>query len=100
MFSVIYSFEVKPDCVETFITAWKKMTVLLYTREGSMGSRLHKVNNTKYVAYAQWPDKETWSKEKVNLPKSAIEYHRAMSESCIEIKTDYAMEMVEDLIQK
>ena len=45
MFSVIYSFDVKTDSVETFIAAWKKMTVLLYTREGSLGSRLHKVTD-------------------------------------------------------
>lgn len=98
MFSVIYSFDVKPDCVVPFITAWKKMTVLLYTREGSLGSRLHKVSETKYIAYAQWPDRETWQKEKPNLPKSANEYQRIMSESCKSIKTEYAMEMVEDLL--
>jgi len=100
MFSVIYSFDVKPECTEAFIIAWKKMTVLLYTREGSLGSRLHKVNETKYIAYAQWPDRETWAKEKLNLPKSANEYHKTMSESCTSIKTEHAMEMVEDLLQK
>ena len=100
MFSVIYSFEVKPDCIEPFIAAWKKMPVLLYTREGSLGSRLHKVNETKYVAYAQWPDRESWAKEKTNLPKSANEYNRVMSESCLDIKTEYAMEMVEDMFPK
>lgn len=99
MFSVIYSFEVKPDSIIPFVTAWKKMTVLLYTREGSLGSRLHKVDETKYIAYAQWPDKETWAKQKVNLPKSANEYHRIMNECCTSIKTEYAMEMVEDLLK-
>jgi hypothetical protein len=99
MFSVIYSFDVKPDCTEQFITAWKKMTILLYTRESSLGSRLHKMNEKKYIAYALWPDKETWLKEKTNLPKSANEYHRLMDESCVSIKTEYAMEVVEDLLK-
>ena len=99
MYSVIYSFEVKPNCTDDFIAAWKKMTVLLYTREGSLGSRLHKVNETKYIAYAQWPDRESWAKEKTNLPKSANEYHRIMSECCTSIETEYAMEMVEDLLK-
>jgi hypothetical protein len=99
MFSIIYSFNIKPDCEEEFITAWKKMTILLYTRENSLGSRLHRVDKTKFVAYAQWPDKETWAKEKVNLPKSALEYQRIMSETCTEIKTEYAMEVVEDLLK-
>ena len=99
MFSVIYSFDVKPDSIETFINAWKKMTVMLYTREGSLGSRLHKSTDTHYIAYAQWPDRETWAKEKVNLPKSANEYQRIMSESCNSIKTEYAMELVEDLMK-
>jgi hypothetical protein len=99
MFSVIYSFDVKPDSIEPFINAWKKMTVMLYTREGSLGSRLHKVSDTQYIAYAQWPDRETWAKEKTNLPKSANEYQRIMSESCNSIKTEYAMELVEDLMK-
>ena len=99
MFSVIYSFDVKTDSVETFISAWKKMTVLLYTREGSLGSRLHKVSDNQYIAYAQWPDRETWAKEKTNLPKSANEYQRIMSECCNSIKTEYAMELVEDLLK-
>jgi heme-degrading monooxygenase HmoA len=99
MFSVIYSFDVKTDSVETFIAAWKKMTVLLYTREGSLGSRLHKVSDNQYIAYAQWPDRETWAKEKTNLPKSANEYQRIMSECCNSIKTEYAMELVEDLLK-
>lgn len=100
MFSIVYSFDVKPECSVEFITAWKKMTVLLYTREGSLGSRLHKVSDSKYVAYAQWPDKESWQKEKVNLPKSAKEYQRTMSDCCSSIKTEYAMEIVEDLLAK
>ena len=99
MFSIIYSFDVKPDSIENFISAWKKMTVLLYTREGSLGARLHRVSVTKYIAYAQWPDQETWAKEKVNLPKSANEYQRIMSESCNKINTEYSMELIEDLLK-
>ena len=71
MFTVIYSFKVKPNQVEKFIHGWEGLTKLIYEFERSLGSRLHKVGELDYIAYAQWPSKETFDNAGSNLPESA-----------------------------
>jgi heme-degrading monooxygenase HmoA len=53
MFTVIYSFQVKPGQVHKFEKAWKDLTLLISEYEGSLGSRLHKQSELSYIAYAQ-----------------------------------------------
>ncbi len=47
MFAVIYQFNVKENRESEFIGAWKQLTQLIYDYEGSLGSRLHKLNDIK-----------------------------------------------------
>ena len=58
MFTVIYSFQVKPKQDKIFIKAWSDLTKLILEYEGSLGSRLHLESDGKYIAYAQWPSKK------------------------------------------
>ena len=62
MFCVIYEFEARSGCEEAFETSWYQITQSIYRIYGALGSRLHKQQNGKYFAYAQWPDEATWQK--------------------------------------
>ncbi len=99
-FTVVYSFKIIEAKAKDFIKAWTELTKLIYEFEGSYGSRLHKVGNTLYIGYAQWPDKNTWEKSGDKLPAAANEFRRLMRESCSEIKTEYEMDVVCDLLQE
>ena len=76
------------------------MTLLIHEYEGSLGSRLHKMEEGKYLAYAQWPDKKTWDHSGSNLPESADEVKQKMRETCEEIKTVYGADIIDDLLKE
>ena len=98
MFIVIYSFNVKENSEQEFIEAWKALTLLIRKHEGSLGSRLHKKDSINYIAYAQWPDKRTWQNSGTNLPAHATLHRNTMKNACTEIKTEYELDVVEDLL--
>jgi len=82
MFTVIYSFNVNPERVDLFINAWKEYTTIIYENAGSLGSRLHKQSEFTYIAYAQWPDKQTWERAGDKLPSNANNIGVTMKHSC------------------
>lgn len=98
-FSVIYSFKVIEGKENDFIKVWSDLTNLIYEFEGSYGSRLHKSNNQTFIAYAQWPDKETWENSGEKLPEIANDLRKKMKECCSEIKTEHELNIVEDLLK-
>ena len=95
----MYDFNVKPGKVEAFTEAWRTLTQLIYTYEGSLGSRLHRGSEYHYIAYALWPDRDTWANSGSNLPESAEEVRKQLREACKEIKTLHEITVVDDLIQ-
>ncbi len=97
-FTVIYSFKLIEGKENPFIEAWTALTKLIYQYEGSYGSRLHKIDPHHFIGYAQWPDKATWKNSGDNLPESAAEMRKQMRESCSEIKTEFEMVEVVDLL--
>lgn len=97
MFVVIYSFHVKKDCDASFRAAWQSLTQLIYEYEGSLGSRLHDPLEGKYLAYAQWPDEETWEKSGENLPKSADKFRAEMRKACLKIEVLDKLNVANDL---
>ena len=99
MFSVIYKFEVKPNRKDSFEKSWKDLTQLIYSYSGSLGSRLHKKDECNYIAYAQWPNKETWENSSEKLPEKSNEISKLMKESCVSIETLFELELIEDLIK-
>ena len=99
MFSIIYKFKIKPDRKDSFEKSWKDLTHLIYDYSASLGSRLHKKDNCNYIAYAQWPNKETWENSSNKLPKKSKEISKLMIESCNSIETLYELELIEDLLE-
>lgn len=100
MFAVIYSFEVKQGCDNTFIEGWEGMTKLIYKYCDSLGSRLHKESEGKYIAYAYWPSEEIWQNSSAKLPAGADKYRNQMRESCISSETIHKLNTVTDLLAK
>ena len=98
MFSVIYSFQIKEGQSEVFERAWAGMTELIKQYEGGLGSRLHKKGDLDYIAYAQWPDKETWQNAGGNMPETSQELRAAMRASCEKIETLFELDVVNDLL--
>jgi hypothetical protein len=43
-----------------FRLAWRRGTEHIGRIYGGLGSRLHRETDGRFVAYAQWPDEQTW----------------------------------------
>ncbi len=99
MFVVIYSFKTLPDKESEFVHSWKELTKLIYQFENSFGSRLHKKEEGHYIAYAQWPDRETWANSGNNLPKIAARFRNQMKDACSEMITQHELELMSDLLR-
>ncbi|MBX9689099.1 MAG: antibiotic biosynthesis monooxygenase [Candidatus Obscuribacterales bacterium] len=99
MFAVIYRFKVKAERHEQFVSAWKQRTEEIKANLGGLGSRLHRAREGSFLAYAQWPDRETWLKAQAGeQPQS--EPSRLLRESCLEIETLFELELLADLLEK
>ncbi|APX98863.1 antibiotic biosynthesis monooxygenase [Lacinutrix venerupis] len=100
MYIVLYSFDIKPNQEDNFLKAWKALTKLIVKHEGGLGSRLHLEKPLKYIAYAQWPDKETFTNAGNKLPKEADKFRNIMRESCEKFEILNKLKVVEDLLLK
>lgn len=54
-FCVLYRMRVHPDREARYIAAWSRLTSLIRSQRGGLGSRLHKGADGIWYAYAQWP---------------------------------------------
>ncbi|RMG67785.1 MAG: antibiotic biosynthesis monooxygenase [Bacteroidetes bacterium] len=99
MFAVIYAFHVQPGQAGAFEIAWRELTMLIYQYEGSLGSRLHRQDEATYIAYAQWPDRQTWAQSGDKLPPEAKEASARMRAACTQIETLYELDSIDDLLQ-
>jgi catechol 2,3-dioxygenase-like lactoylglutathione lyase family enzyme len=59
-FAVIYRWRLEPNLVDDFCLAWEEMTHLIRAYRGGLGSRLHRLADGSYLAYAQWPSRRAW----------------------------------------
>ena len=100
MFAVVYSFKVKPTKTREFELAWRNLTELIYKHEGSLGSRLHKIDDNEYIAYANWPNGERWENSGNNLPSEADGHRQLMRAACESIRTVYEMDTIDDFLKQ
>jgi len=56
---VLYRWRLHPGSEASFIEAWSRVTELLRSHAGSLGSRLHRGNDGIWYGYAQWPNDQT-----------------------------------------
>ena len=98
-YSVVYSFKLKNGKENEFIENWKFGTRLIYEYEGSLGSRLHKIESNMFMAYALWPDKKTFDEATNKIPSELENKRIANFKNCVdEFKVIFKSEVVSDLI--
>lgn len=54
-FVVLYRWRLHPGREADFIRAWSRVSALLRSERGSLGSRLHRGTDGLWYSYAQWP---------------------------------------------
>lgn len=100
MFVAVYEFQIKEGAETSFREAWLEVTKAIYEHCGSFGSRLHTSDKPNIlVGYAQWPDRETWQKDR---PVIDEKYHRArkqMLDCLVQSKTVYELEVSDDYLR-
>lgn len=62
MFVAVYWWKVKPGKDEQFRAAWRTGTEKITAKFGSLGSRLHREADGRFVGYAEWPDEAAWQR--------------------------------------
>jgi heme-degrading monooxygenase HmoA len=59
MLAVIYRWRLKTGMEQQFVDGWTRVTKAIRHSCGSYGSRLHRVSDGTWLAYARWPDDAT-----------------------------------------
>ena len=103
MFVVMFEFVVKTGYEEQFLSAWPKTTQGIFLFKGSLGSRLHRHKNDTFIAYAQWPDEETYRQAAKIEMSAAYEQQRQLMRESLNLestKTLYEMEVEIDYLHR
>ncbi len=103
MYIVMFEFVVKPGKTEAFLAAWPKVTQGIYLFKGSLGSRLHKSDEGKWIAYAQWPSKQVYEQAASITMSKDYEAQRAAMHDALNLegtKTLYQMDVKVDYLQR
>jgi len=82
-FVVIYRWRLRAGCEARFVRAWEGLTWAIRRERGGLGSRLHRSEDGRLVAYAQWPDEATWRRAR-ELPSPDPAASAEMSECVLE----------------
>ncbi len=61
-FIVLYRWRLRPGTEAVFAAAWSRVSELLKSERGSLGSRLHRGSDGLWYSYAQWPTAESRTK--------------------------------------
>ncbi len=78
-FVVLYRWRLHPGSESSFIEAWSRVSELLRSERGSLGSRLHSASDGLWYSYAQWPSaqarQDAFALGPVDVPAAeAMEY--------------------------
>jgi heme-degrading monooxygenase HmoA len=96
-FTVLYRWRLRPGAEADFVKSWTRLSELLRSERGSLGSRLHRGPDDVWYSYAQWPSAEARKKAFAQDPvdASATELMRA---SIAETLPEIALSPVVDLL--
>jgi hypothetical protein len=102
MYAVIYRWQVVAGLEAQFEAGWRRGTERIAAEFGGWGSRLHKQAEGVYIAYAQWPDEETWQRAMDSRMRHSNEEARKMYRDAIvpgTFETIAQGEVVADLLE-
>jgi len=91
IFTVLYRWRLHEGAEASFIDAWSRISGLLLTQRGSLGSRLHRGPDGLWYSYAQWPSAEARELAFSGVPVDAAALQRmraAIAESLPELVLD------------
>jgi heme-degrading monooxygenase HmoA len=97
MIAILYSWRIKPDKEPQFIESWSQVTEFLRDKRGSLGSRLHRGNDSLFYGYAQWKSDE----ERQNAFQNSTEINDAitkMRDSIEETLPEIMLEPIADFL--
>lgn len=94
-FCVIYRARVAPDKEQKYVAAWSRLTRLLRSERGALGSRLHRGNDGLWYAYAQWASVEARSAA-FNLGSIDPQAEADVADSILEYFPEILLDPVED----
>jgi hypothetical protein len=63
-FAVVYRWRLYAGKEDQFLGAWETVTLALKQQRRALGSRLHRAEDGIWIAYAQWPDRESWQRSR------------------------------------
>lgn len=98
-FIVIYRWRLHADKEKQFQQVWSRNTPRIIERCGGLGSRLHKAEDGTWLAYAQWPNKETWERS-YSVPDWDPDGGKLMQEAIIERLPRILLNPVADFLVK
>lgn len=96
-FCVLYRWRLHPGSEQAFIDAWSRVTLLLLTERGALGSRLHRGPDDIWYGYAQWPSAEARA-EALGRPPVDAEVWGRMRSCIAESLPELILEPVADFL--
>lgn len=97
MFAVLYKFKIKSGMEAKFENTWAEMTLEFRAIHGGLGSCLHKDESGNFMAYARWPSRQLWEKDKKIVN---IEAMNSMKECVEQSFPAIPLEITNDLLLK
>lgn len=103
MYVAVYAWRVKPGQEERFREAWRRGTRAITRLYGSLGSRLHRAEDGRFIGYAEWPDEAAWrsalaAKMVYDDPEARAMFVEALEEGGRSGELIAAMEVTDDLL--
>ena len=87
-FAVLYKWRLHEGAEESFVKAWSRISEILLTEGGSLGSRLHRGPEGWWYSYAQWPSAaardQAFAREPTD-PEASRQMRAAIAESAPEV---------------
>lgn len=96
-FCAIYRWRLHPGSEDAFVQAWSRVTELLLTERGSLGSRLHRGPDDIWYSYTQWPS-ATAKAEGLARPSVDPEAWRQLRAAIAETLPELILEPVSDFL--
>lgn len=103
MFVAAYWWKVHPGKEDQFRAAWRRGTALIQAKYGSLGSRLHRDDQGRFIGVAEWPDRATWqsafdAKMAYDEPETRAAFVDAIADTAHEPLL--LMEVTDDLLDR
>lgn len=96
-FIVLYRWRLHAGAESAFIDAWSRVSALLQSERGSLGSRLHRGADGLWYSYAQWPSAQARADALAAGPVD-VQAAEVMERAIAERLPDLVLEPVADFL--